>query len=163
MWMASPPEVHSGLLSSGPGAGPMLASAAAWKSLSGEYASAAAELAGLVGAVPQVWWGPAEQSYAAANKRYLAWLTQVSADYARQAALVDVVVAAYGAAVAAMPSLVELAANHTVHAVLSGADPNQVVAVEESPKVVVTSVEETLVEGPMVSQTQQPQGSGVVD
>ncbi|EUA92783.1 PPE family protein [Mycobacterium ulcerans str. Harvey] len=108
-----------GLLSSGPGAGPMLASAAAWKSLSGEYASAAAELAGLVGAVPQVWWGPAEQSYAAANERYLAWLTQVSADYARQATLVDVVVAAYGAAVAAMPSLVELAANHTVHAVLS--------------------------------------------
>ncbi|WP_261860527.1 PPE family protein [Mycobacterium marinum] len=119
MWMASPPEVHSGLLSSGPGAGPMLASAATWKSLSGEYASAAAELAGMVGAVPQVWWGPAEQSYAAANERYLAWLTQVSADYARQAALVDVVVAAYGAAVAAMPSLVELAANHTVHAVLS--------------------------------------------
>ncbi|MEK1227255.1 hypothetical protein OSI84_12700, partial [Mycobacterium ulcerans] len=58
-------------------------------------------------------------------------------------------------------SIVEIAQHGCAQPHLSvevqGADPNQVVAVEESPKVVVTSVEETLVEGPVVSQTQQPQ------
>lgn len=119
IWMAAPPEVYSTLLSSGPGAGPLLAAAGVWDSLSSQYLAVAQELSTMLSAVQSgAWQGPSAESYVAANVPYLAWLMQASANSTTLAAQHQTAATAYTAALAAMPTLPELAANHAVHAVL---------------------------------------------
>ncbi|OBH54351.1 hypothetical protein A5687_00065 [Mycobacterium mantenii] len=119
IWMALAPEVHSTLLSSGPGPAGLLASAASWSSLSETYASAADELsATLAAAQAGAWQGPSAERYVAAHLPYLAWLERASANSAATAAQQETAATAYTTALAAMPTLPELAGNHATHAAL---------------------------------------------
>ncbi|WP_067970673.1 PPE family protein [Mycolicibacter icosiumassiliensis] len=117
--MAFPPEVHAQALFSGPGSGPLLASARTWKSLSVEYGAAADELVGLIGTIrTAVWQGPAADAYLTAHAAYASSLRQTAAGFAAMAVAHEVAAGGYTTAEATMPTLAELAANHATHAVL---------------------------------------------
>lgn len=118
VWMAAPPEVHSALLGQGPGPGPLLAAAAAWHSLSVEYAAAADQISALMAATRPAWEGSGAESWTASHEPYVAWLMHNSADSMARAAQHEAAAIAYSAALAVMPTLPELAANHVTHAAL---------------------------------------------
>lgn len=118
--MASPPEVHAALLSAGPGPDSLVAAVGSWTSLAAEYANAAEHLDGLLITVETgPWQGVSAMCAMAAYAPYLDWLMQASADCSAMAHAHQEALAVYVDALAAMPTLAELSANHALHAMLT--------------------------------------------
>ncbi|OBH49373.1 PPE family protein [Mycobacterium mantenii] len=82
---ALPPEVNSGRMYAGPGAGPMLAAAAAWDGLAAQLHAAAASYESVIADLTGNWRGPSSGTMAAAAAPYTAWMS-ATAGQAEQAA-----------------------------------------------------------------------------
>src|SRR5579875_1080377 len=79
------PEINSGLMYAGPGAGPLLAAAAAWQGLASELDSTTSSYSSVLSGLRSEWQGPASASMAAAAAPYAAWMS-TTASQAQQAA-----------------------------------------------------------------------------
>ena len=107
-----PPEIISGQMYLGPGAGPMLTAAAAWDALAAELQSAASSYRSIVeGLANEAWAGPSAVAMAAAAAPYAAWLSATSAQANEAAVQATAAADAYESAFAAVVSPTEIATN----------------------------------------------------
>src|SRR6202044_1717413 len=95
-----PPEINSGRMYAGPGAGPMTAASAAWDALADDLYLAAAAYASAVSDLTSSWLGPSSLSMATAAATYVSWITATAAQAELTAAQATAAVAAYEAAFA---------------------------------------------------------------
>jgi PPE-repeat protein len=95
---ALPPEINSGLMYAGPGAGPMIAVGAAWDALADEFYLAAAAYGSVVSDLASSWLGPSSVSMAAAAATYVSWISATAVQAQQTAAQAMAAVAAYEAA-----------------------------------------------------------------
>lgn len=68
-----PPEVNSGRMYAGPGAGPMLAAAAAWDGLAAGLESTAHSYESVLLELAKGWTGPSATAMASAASPYASW------------------------------------------------------------------------------------------
>ena len=109
---ALPPEINSGRMYAGPGAGSMLAAAAAWDGLSAELQSAASSYGSVISALTSgPWLGPSSTAMAAAAAPYAAWMSATAGQAELAATQAKAAAGAYAAAFAATVSPPEIAAN----------------------------------------------------
>src|SRR6201986_2670476 len=95
---ALPPEINSGLMYAGPGAGPMLAAGAAWDALADDLYLSAVAYATAVTDLTSTWLGPSSLSMAAAAATYVSWITGTAPQAELPASQAIAAVAAYEAA-----------------------------------------------------------------
>ncbi len=106
-----PPEVNSGRMYAGPGAGPMLAAAAAWDGLAAQLHAAAASYESAISNLTGGWQGPSSTAMVAAAAPYTAWMSATAAQAEQTANQARAAVSAYEAAFAATVSPPIVAAN----------------------------------------------------
>ncbi|HEU4363783.1 MAG TPA: PPE family protein [Mycobacterium sp.] len=100
-FMLLPPEVNSGRMYSGPGAGPMLVAASAWDGLAAELYSAAQEYGSAVSELAGgLWSGPSAAAMETAAAPQVAWLSNTATQAERAASQARAAVGAYEAAYA---------------------------------------------------------------
>jgi PPE-repeat protein len=111
---ALPPEVNSARMYAGPGSGPMLAAASAWRGLAAELGSAASAYASVVsGLAGGSWLGPGSASMAAAAAPYMAWMNATATQAEETANQAKAAAAAFEAAFAMTVPPPVIAANRT--------------------------------------------------
>ncbi len=116
---ALPPEVISTQIYMGPGAGPLLAAAAAWEGLAAELHSTAASYGSVISElVGESWQGQSSESMAAAAEPYVAWMSATAGQAEETAAQARAAASAYEAALAAAVPPVLVAANRSQLAAL---------------------------------------------
>jgi PPE-repeat protein len=116
---ALPPEINSGRMYAGAGAGPMMAAAAAWNTLAAELSSTAAGYESVITELTgEHWLGPASASMAAAVQPYLAWMNVTAAHAQRAASQAMASAAAFETAFAMTVSPAVIAANRAQLAAL---------------------------------------------
>ena len=109
-----PPEVNSGRMYTGPGAGPMLAGATAWEELAFELHSAAASCRSVIEELAGWWSGQSSASMLTAAAPYVAWLSSTAALAEETAAQARAAAAAYEVAFAATVPPAVIAANRSL-------------------------------------------------
>jgi PPE-repeat protein len=119
MYGALPPEINSGRMYAGPGAGSMLAAAAAWDGLAMDLNSTAISYESVItGLISGRWLGATATTMAAATVPYVTWLHATAAQAEEAAGQAKAAVAAYEAAFAMTVPPALIAANRIQLAVL---------------------------------------------
>jgi PPE-repeat protein len=111
---ALPPEINSGLMYTGPGAGPMTAASAAWDALADDLYLTAAAYGSAITDLTSTWLGPSSVSMAAAGATYVSWISATAMQAEQAAAQAKAAVAAYEAAFMMTVPPVEIAANRAL-------------------------------------------------
>ncbi|ORX13475.1 hypothetical protein AWC27_21610 [Mycobacterium szulgai] len=110
LFAALPPEINSGRMYTGPGAGSLLAAATAWDTLATDLNSTAVSVASMIsGLMGSTWLGTAATTMAAAAAPYVTWLNATATQAAQASGQAMAAVAAYEAAYAMTvpPALIE--------------------------------------------------------
>src|SRR5271168_2807969 len=111
---ALPPEINSGRMYAGAGAGPMMTAASAWDGLASELNAAAASYRSVVSSLSSgPWLGAASASMAAAAAPYVAWMSATATQAQQTAAQARSAVSAYEAAFAETVPPASIAANRS--------------------------------------------------
>ncbi|WP_297699067.1 PPE family protein [Mycobacterium sp.] len=110
---ALPPEVNSGRMYAGPGAGSMLAVASAWDGLAAQLQSAATSYDAVISNLTGGWQGPSSAAMAAASAPYVEWMSATAAQAEQAASRARAAAAAYEAAFIATVPPVAVAENRS--------------------------------------------------
>lgn len=106
-----PPEINSGLMYSGPGAGSMVQASAAWDRLAARLCTAAADYRAVTAKLAAEWEGPAPSAMSEAAALYVDWLDASAARSQHAAAQLAAAAGAHESAFAAMVAPPVIAGN----------------------------------------------------
>ncbi len=114
-YVSLPPEVNSARMYFGPGSGPLIAAATAWKGLAAELQSTAASYSSAISALTaQAWQGPSAAAMAAAAAPYVGWMNSTAAQAEQAGAQAMAAASAYEAAFAMTVPPPVIAANRSL-------------------------------------------------